>query len=99
MVHQGSHSGYQALGLAHRFIELGQGAPKIILLGYDCRTGRTGRHYFGDHPQGLVTTRSYMSWLKRFATIAPVAYGLEIINCTPGSAMTWFPMGRLEDHC
>ena len=22
----------------------------------------------------------------------------EIINCTTGSAMTWFPMGRLEDY-
>jgi hypothetical protein len=34
--------------------------------------------------------------IKRMETIVPEDYGIEIINCTPGSAMVCFPFGDLN---
>jgi hypothetical protein len=36
--------------------------------------------------------------IKEMETIHPSDYGIEIINCTPGSALTHFPMGELRDY-
>jgi hypothetical protein len=46
-----------------------------------------------DHGEGI-----YPRWIKRFATLAGplAARGIEVINCTPGSALTTWPFMPLE---
>ena len=36
--------------------------------------------------------------IKEMETIKPEDYGIEIINCTPDSAMKCFPFGELKDY-
>ena len=89
----GRNSGYQAVGLAFHL-----GAARILLVGYDMKPmdGRT--HWFGDHPRPTVPA-DYVAWLKAWGTItAPLAdAGVEVINCTPDSALTNLPRGDLAD--
>ena len=65
------------------------------------------RHFFGDgeYPEPLRHfTRNLgpdgelIGLIKEMETIKPSEYGIEIINCSPGSAMTCFKMGILEDY-
>ena len=91
-IHYGSNSGFQAINLALLF-----GARRILLVGFDMHS-RSGRHFFGDHPEPLS---NYM----RFETLVPTfrrAAALlppdrQIINCTPGSALDCFPFMDLEE--
>jgi len=99
-------TGPQVLNLALHY-----GCKKIILIGWDMRfngkvTDRnyTGdRHYFGEDeltknhwprtgPQGELA-----GLIKEMETIHPEDYDIEIVNCTPNSAMTCFPMADLDD--
>lgn len=72
-----------------------KGAKRVILLGFDMR----GDHFFGRYTNGLTNTspdrrrahlRQYEAWAKANPDI-------EVINCTEGSALTCFPMARIED--
>lgn len=92
----GHNSGYRALGLAYHF-----GAKTIMLLGYDCKRGTPDNpkleHWHGDHP---VPSRSeYPFFAKQFRTLVqPLKeQGVEVINCTPGSALDCFQMADLRD--
>jgi hypothetical protein len=91
----GINSGYRAINLAVHF-----GAARIILLGYDMKRGdgpKRLEHWHGDHP---VPSRSqYPSFIKHFRTlVAPLRdLGIEVLNCTPGSALDCFPMADLRD--
>lgn len=90
----GHNSGYRAVNLAYHF-----GAKVIILLGYDMKRGEApGRleHWHGEHP--IPSRSSYPIFVKHFRTIAePLkAAGVDIINCTPGSALDCFPMADLR---
>ena len=99
-------SGPQILNLA--FVRYN--IRRFILIGFDMRypgkvtqsryTGK--RHFFGEDaltqrhfprtgPDGELT-----GLIDEMATIKPDAYGIEIYNCTLGSAMTCFPMMPLE---
>lgn len=65
-------------------------ADKIILLGFDMH----GTHYFGPHENGLKNTtdqrfKDHMVQFKRW-------HGPEVINCTPGSALTFFARKELR---
>ena len=94
-IHQGSNSGYQAINFA-----VLRGAARILLLGYDMRLGEGGkRHWFGDHPGGLNKASAYGQWIPLFRSMIPhlEAAGVEVLNCTPGSALEAFPMARLAD--
>lgn len=84
----GSNSGYQAINLAVHF-----GAQRIVLLGYDMR----GRHFFGEHPDKTVPP--FDRSIAAFATlVAPLALlGVEVVNCTPNSALTCFPTASLRE--
>ena len=64
---------------------------RVILLGYDLH----GDHFFGSHPD--KTLPPFLACLKAFERlVAPAkAAGLEIVNCTPGSALKAFPMASL----
>ncbi len=97
VIHQGSNSGYQAINLACHL-----GAKRIILLGYDMQFGPEGQtHHHGDHPKGMNNPAEglFKTWIERFATIVPdlERAGVEIINCTPDSALKCFPMAKLEE--
>ena len=86
----GGNSGYQAINLA---VQLG--AARILLLGYDAGGG-TGNHWFGQHPAPQDTP--FKTWLDAFGTLpGPLkAAGVEVVNCTPGSAIEVFPKGEIE---
>lgn len=90
----GGNSGYQAIHLAMHF-----GATRIVLLGFDMKLGANKqRHWFGEHPGILNTVGNFPFWLRAFQRLAPVAkqMGVEIINCTPDTALKSFPRMALE---
>ncbi len=94
-VRTGINGGYQAINLAYHF-----GAKRILLLGYDMRLVKGKRHWFGDHPPGLNPMANYAkTMLPNFPSLAkPLKLaGVEVINCTPGSALTVWPLSKLED--
>ncbi len=70
-------------------------AARILLLGFDMRGG----HWHGPHPKGLSNPSS--GFLERsaaaIARMARMITGVEIINCTPGSALRCFPMMSLDE--
>lgn len=87
------NSGYQVLNLCAHL-----GAAKILLCGYDMR-GDNSAHWFGRHPESCrkQMTGGFDRMAKHYNGIAgPLAdRGIEVINCTPGSAITAFPQGDL----
>lgn len=97
-IHGGSHSGYQAINLAHHF-----GARRILLVGYDMH----GTHFFGKHPEFVADKRTglrntapetFEAFLERYRELSAAANktGLQIVNCTPASAIKFFPMMSLD---
>lgn len=84
----GTNSGLLGCHVAQRL-----GAKRILLCGFDMR----GDHFFGIHQSPLKNTKPerFEGFKAQFAKFD--AHGLEIINCTPGSALKRFPAARLED--
>lgn len=96
LIHYGNNSGYQATNIAGH--KIGWNGT-IVLVGFDMRRVKGRSHFFGEHPSTLRTTRTgYDKWPKLFAE---AAHGLpqtvRIVNCTPDSALTCFPMVELAD--
>ena len=87
-VRNGGNSGYAALHIA-----IHAKASRILLLGFDMG----GTHWFGKHEFGLRNTDPFTfgRWIPRFKAL--VNAGSQVINCTPGSALTCFPTMPLED--
>lgn len=91
----GRNSGYQAVHLAAKF-----GATRILLCGFDMQEGANGRaHWFGDHQYRPQFASPYHLFMREFERGAPefAKRGIEIINCTPGSALKCFPYQPIED--
>lgn len=91
----GSNSGYQCINLAFHL-----GAKRIVLLGFDMKAGKDGKmHWFGDHPTKTKPNIFKDNFLKHFPTLVqPLAEeGVEVINCTPGSAIDCFPKRDLNE--
>ncbi len=95
-LHTGRNSGYQAINLAVHL-----GARRILLLGFDMKGGpvegrKVKTHWFGDHPGG-TSPDVYTQMLPNFPTLVePLkARGVEVVNCTPGSAIRCFPTGEI----
>lgn len=91
-IRHGSNSGYQAINLAYLL-----GAGRIILLGYDM--GATGNtHFFGAHPKPM-TSGNYTTFVERFTPLAEdlKREGVEVLNCTPQTALTQFTRASLDD--
>lgn len=89
----GCNSGFQAVNLAVHL-----GARLIVLLGFDMHADAKGRHHWhGWHPYGQ-TIPPYALFLSHFPSLVkPLkALGIDVVNCTPGSALTCFPMGDLR---
>jgi hypothetical protein len=108
IVHHGHGSGYTLLNLAYlqgaqRIILLGYDlkyAPD-----YDGRAqhiGSSPRHYFGEYPSELqhwpsvkVKAGKHIELLELYESVAKQNV-VEIINCTPGSAIESFPMRGID---
>lgn len=94
-VRTGKNSAYQG---AHIAVHLG-GNP-VLLLGCDCRRPEAGpTHFFGDHPRRIQSWSPYDSWIGYWRTLADALRprAVEIINCTPGSAIDAFPRMTLKE--
>lgn len=70
-----------------------EGATRVLLLGFDLG----GTHFFGPHPDRLKNTppHRFEVFKKQFAGYQP--RGVQIINCTPGSALKCYPAMTLEE--
>lgn len=95
-VHLNGNSGFQAINLATLF-----GARKVVLIGFDMRRAADGRqHWFGEHPAPLVQTCLFDEWIHKSEAMAKDAreQGIDIVNCTPDSALTAFRRANLEEE-
>ena len=81
----GTNSGYQAINLAVHL-----GAKRILLLGYDMKSSGGRSHWFGEHPDKVEPP--YSTMLMHFPSLVePLKKrGVEVINCTPDSALNVF---------
>lgn len=76
------------------------GASRILLLGYDMKLGPNGeKHWHADHRGRNPHAAQLEGWRNAFATMLPdlAKAGVEVLNCTPGSALTCFPTANLRD--
>jgi hypothetical protein len=89
----GKNSGFQALNLA-----LHLGATRILLLGYDMKSDRGRDHFCGNHPHAHAPI-PFDAFRDLFPSIVePLqAAGVDVVNCTPNSALTCFPTMSLSD--
>jgi hypothetical protein len=93
--HTGSNGGHAALNIAFLW-----GAKRIILLGYDMKLGPNGeKHFHADHPTPCIQTQLFEQWIRRFESTARdlKKLGVEVLNCTPGSALPWFDRCSIEE--
>lgn len=95
-VRHGSNSGFQCINLAYHL-----GATRIVLLGYDMRVNGHKLHWC--HRRDMQTADGFQRTLSnvmlpKFQSIVqPLAEaGVEVINCTPRSALTLWP---IRDIC
>jgi hypothetical protein len=70
------------------------GAKKVLLCGFDLHS--PGEHFFGRHGGSLrsTTTQRMEAFKHQFERYQP--RGVEIINCTPGSALRVYPTASLD---
>lgn len=87
----GGHSGYQALQIA-----ISLGAVRVILIGYDCKPSGNQTNYFGNKPKEIFKESPYAEWVRGFAGLK-IPQGVEVINCTPGSAISCFRRAQLVE--
>lgn len=102
LITYGGNSGFQAVNLAlHKIGWRG----RILLVGFDMRATGGKRHFFGNHPEPMHSNKSasglalyYRNFVEKFArAAAALPKSVEIINCTPGSAIDCFPRMDLAD--
>lgn len=88
-----SHRGGSNSGLLGIRVAMRLGATRVLLLGYDMG----GTHYFGPHPEPLKNTlpARFEIFKQQFARFEHP--GVEIVNCTPDSALTCFPRMTLQE--
>lgn len=96
MVGHGKNGGFQALNLAIQF-----GCRKILLLGFDMAWSEQ-IHFHGPHKgEGLRNPEPFMvrQWHDAFRNSVEIlrAIGARVVNCTPGSALTAFPVMTIEE--
>lgn len=91
----GMNSGYQALHVAAQ-----AGCKRVLLCGFDMRSVKNEQHWHDRHPLPLRDHSDgiYLSWIRAFGTLAPILEkrGVEVWNCTPGSALKCFQIKTIE---
>lgn len=92
LVYTFSNSGAQAIQIAAK-----AGARRILLLGMDMKGG----HWHGAHPAPLRNTHPelYAIWRSYLPTLATALQerGVEVVNCSPTSAIDCWPKAPLEE--
>lgn len=95
-LHTYGNSGAQAIQIAAK-----AGAKRILLCGFDMRPG----HWHKEHATPLRTTpkETYQRWVERYPVLAAALAerGVDVVNCTPGSALTCFrfaPLGEVLEQ-
>ncbi len=89
-----SNAGAEALALAIML-----GAKTILLAGFDMKP-INGKHNWHDNHERIMNEEIYkFQFLDPFKTLAigAKAHGVEIINCTIGSALGIFPIVPMEE--
>lgn len=90
LIHYGGNSGFQAINLA-----ILMGAEYVVLVGFDLRGND---HFFGRHPPELDRGGDRGRFIPAFEDAARMLPGyITIVNATPGSALTCFPMRPLAE--
>lgn len=89
LINSGTNSGLMACHVAATKFE----AKRLLLLGVDLH----GTHYFGPHKPPLKNTSAHRFEHMRTQFARWRHPGVEVINCNLGSALSCFPMARLED--
>ena len=91
-----TNSGAQAINLAYHF-----GAQRILLLGFDMRVNGERTHWHAGHGReaAYVAHMTAKVFAPAFQSlVAPLAAaGVEVINCTPGSALGCWPKRSFND--
>lgn len=88
----GGNSGYQAICVAAL-----AGCKRILLCGFDMH----GKHWHPEykHPLRVHGKEIFDRWLPRFETLRMALWmrNIEVINCTPGSALKTWPYVLLAE--
>ena len=69
------------------------------VLGFDMKLGPSGeKHWHPDHPGVNMQGACFGEWLHKFEPLAKDLKdaGCIVVNCTPGSALTCFPVSTIE---
>jgi hypothetical protein len=110
-IHYGHSSGFQLPQIAYhagfrRLLLCGY--DMRFAADYDGRNQRIGsapRHYFGEYkepqlnhwPSVKVKDGVHVELIEQFEKVKRLNPDVEIVNCSPGSAMTCFPMRSLDE--
>lgn len=89
----GFNSGYQALNLA-----LHARPKEIILIGYDMKDAKDGRHnIIGKHPDGVRRPYDFNLFIGEMNKLPPVLdlLDVKVYNCSIDSALKCFPKKEL----
>jgi hypothetical protein len=89
LIASGTNSGLLAAHVAVKHF----GATRVLLCGLDM----AGSHFFGPHPAPLKNTTPTRFEVMREQFAAWKPQGIEIYNCSPGSALQCYPFKDLCD--
>jgi hypothetical protein len=94
VIQQGRSSGHTAVSLA-----IAMGAARVVLVGYDMRVVDGREHHHAEYSGARDLDQYAREFVPAFNgwRAAAEAVGAEIVNATPGSAVTEFPFVDLED--
>jgi hypothetical protein len=92
-IHTGQNSGYQVVNT----LALG-GCSPILLAAYDMRFHDRRTHSHDGHREKTSEGAYSSGYAKLFRTALDQlnAMGVRVVNCTPGSRLTCFPMSTIE---
>lgn len=95
LVRRGRSSGHTAVALA-----IAMGAARVVLLGFDMRSDDEGRTHYHDRYERRTAPEQLVIFQQHFAGWRDEAgaIGVSIVNATPGSALTEFPMVDINDE-
>lgn len=93
-IQQGRSSGHTAVSLA-----IAMGASRVLMVGYDMQVvnGREHHHQEYKGPRDLSIYQNEFQKAFRGWNEAAQASGVDILNCTHGSAVTEFPFADLDE--
>jgi len=94
----GGQSGFAAVNLA-----LLMGARRIVLCGFNLGPGLAGETHYAGCPEPVARTHDYPRWIAAIEKAAqdPALRErcIEILNATPGSHLTCFPIVTIDEAC